>query len=60
MTGPKNGGSSPNFTVCTADKKVFNPAIDTSNNRLDTDDDYAFDNSGDTTEDAQGRQFVYS
>lgn len=58
-TLPKTCGTSPNFTVCTADKKVVNPAIDISNNRLDEDDDYDFDLAGNTTEDAQGRTFVY-
>ncbi len=58
-TLPKNCGSSPNFTVCAADKKIVNPAINTSNNRLSTSDDYVFDNSGNTTEDAQGRTFIY-
>ena len=58
-TLPKTCGTSPNFTVCTADKKLFNPAIDISNNRLDEDDDYDFDAAGNTTEDAQGKKFVY-
>jgi RHS repeat-associated protein len=58
-TLPKNCGTTPNFTVCAADKKIVNPAIDPANNRLDTDDDYAFDNSGNTTTDAEGRTFVY-
>lgn len=58
-TLPKNCGTSPNFTVCTADKKVLNPSISTTNNRLSTNDDYAFDNAGNTTQDAQGRTFIY-
>ncbi len=55
----KNCGVSPNFTVCAADKKIVNPAINTTNNRLSTSDDYVFDNSGNTTEDAHGRTFIY-
>ena len=58
-TLPKNCGSSPNFTVCAADRKVLNPASDPANNRLDTDEDYAYDASGNTVEDAQGKEFIY-
>jgi RHS repeat-associated protein len=58
-TLPKNCGTTPNFTVCVADKKIVNPAVNTSNNRLSTSDDYDFDSSGNTTEDAEGRTFVY-
>jgi RHS repeat-associated protein len=55
----KNCGTSPNFTVCAADKKIVNPAISTSNNRLSTTDGYVFDNAGNTTKDAQLRKFTY-
>jgi hypothetical protein len=55
----KNCGTSPNFTVCTADKKVVDPAVDVSNNRLSTGDDYAFDSAGNTTGDAEDRTFTY-
>ncbi|HMM81501.1 MAG TPA: RHS repeat-associated core domain-containing protein [Pyrinomonadaceae bacterium] len=64
-TLPKNCGSLPNFTVCAADKKVVDPEILTSNNRIkgdqdgDTVNDYTFDSSGNTTLDAQGRTFIY-
>ncbi len=58
-TIPKNCGTSPNFTVCAADKKIVNPSINTANNRLSTSDDYVFDNAGNTTEDAHGRTFIY-
>ncbi|MCW5956037.1 MAG: hypothetical protein KIT61_05590 [Pyrinomonadaceae bacterium] len=40
-------------------KKRLDPAINTANNRLSTSDDYAFDSSGNTTADAEGRTFVY-
>ena len=33
--------------------------MNTANNRLSTSDDYEFDSSGNTTEDAEGRTFVY-
>ncbi len=58
-TLPKNCGTSPNFTVCTADKKVVNPAVNTSDNRLSTGDGYVFDNAGNTTRDAELRKFTY-
>ncbi len=58
-TLPKNCGSSPNFTVCAADKKIVNPAINTTNNRLSAGDDYTYDAAGNTTQDAQGRAFIY-
>ncbi len=45
--------------MCSALKKKLNPAIDVSNNRLDTDDDYAFDDSGNTTADPDERTFIY-
>jgi RHS repeat-associated protein len=64
-TLPKNCGTSPNFVVCTADKKVSNPSISPNTNRLiqdqdnDSVNDYLFDTSGNTTKDADGRTFVY-
>jgi RHS repeat-associated protein len=58
-TLPKNCGTSPNFTVCVPDRKIYNPSINTTNNRLNTTDNYAFDNSGNTKGDAQGRTFIY-
>jgi hypothetical protein len=38
---------------------IVNPSINQSNNRLSTSDNYVFDNSGNTTTDAQGRIFIY-
>ena len=64
-TIPKNCGTSPNFTVCVADRKVFNPSISASTNRINLDqdgdsvNDYAFDAAGNTTNDAQMRKFTY-
>jgi hypothetical protein len=49
---PKNCGTSPNFVVCTADKKAINPSISPNTNRLiqdqdnDSVNDYLFDTSG--------------
>src|SRR5205085_11405454 len=56
---PKECGTAPNKTMCAADKKIYNPAIDTSNNRLSTSDGYTFDSSGNTTKDDQSRKFTY-
>ncbi len=50
-------GSTP--VVCVADRKIVNPSVNTANNRMSTSDDYAFDSAGNTTEDAEGRTFVY-
>jgi hypothetical protein len=47
-TLPKNCGSAPNYTVCTADVPIVNPEI-TSNNKLTG---YTYDASGNITEDA--------
>ena len=64
-TLPKNCGTSPNFTVCAADRKVLNPETLASNNRIrgnqdgDGINDYTFDAAGNTTHDAQGRMFTY-
>lgn len=61
----KNCGTSPNLTVCAADRKVLNPEILASNNRIKGDqdgdgiNDYTFDASGNTTHDADGRTFIY-
>ncbi|MEO8649469.1 MAG: RHS repeat-associated core domain-containing protein [Acidobacteriota bacterium] len=38
---------------------MLNPSVDTSNNQLSSSDNYDFDNVGNTTEDAQGRTFIY-
>jgi len=46
-------------TMYTALKKKMNPSVDTSSNRLSTTEDYAFDDSGNTIEDAEERTFVY-
>ncbi len=45
-TLPKNCGSSPNFTVCMADKKILNPSISTSNNQIVKDQDNDSQNDG--------------
>lgn len=58
-------GSSPNFTVCAADRKVENPSISSSTNRLvqdqdgDNVDDYKFDSAGNTTKSANGLDYIY-
>src|SRR5690606_8116901 len=45
--------------LCAELRKIMNPSVNASNNRLSSSDDYVFDSSGNTTEDAQGRTFVY-
>ena len=46
--------------MCTADRKIYNPSINGSNNnRIDTGQDYAFDSGGNTTLDAVGQTFIY-
>lgn len=60
----RNCGSSPNFTVCTSDRKVENPSILGSNNRIVPDqdgdqvDDYTFNSAGALTQ-VNGMTFVY-
>ena len=61
----KNCGSSPNFTVCVPDRKLENPEILPSNNRIKTDQDgdniadYVFDSGGNTKKTANGLTYVY-
>ncbi|MBX3295444.1 MAG: hypothetical protein KF762_07010 [Acidobacteria bacterium] len=45
--------------LCAELRKIMNPSVNQSNNRLSSSDDYVFDTSGNTTEDAQGRTFIY-
>lgn len=45
--------------MCAADKKIFNPQAQTSNNRFSTSDGYQYDPAGNTTRDAQNRKFTY-
>ena len=58
-TIPKNCFNGSEWEVCEADRKVMNPSVDASNNRLSSTDGYTFDSSGNIIEDAQGRQFTY-
>jgi len=58
-TIPKNCGTPPNLTVCPADRKVFNPNVNASNNRLGSSDGYQFDAAGNTIRDPQNRKFTY-
>ncbi|HEV7646404.1 MAG TPA: RHS repeat-associated core domain-containing protein [Pyrinomonadaceae bacterium] len=55
----KSCGTSPNFTVCTADRKKENPSIDVSNNRLSSSDNYSYDLAGNTTDDAGSQSYIY-
>lgn len=58
-TLPKSCLDGSNPVVCVADRKISNPSVDASNNRLSSTDNYVYDSSGNTIEDAQGRQFTY-
>ncbi len=48
-----------NTGLCSELRKRLNPSINTSNNRLNTSEDYAFDSSGNTTGDPDDRTFIY-
>jgi RHS repeat-associated protein len=52
----KECGTAPNKTVCAADVPIVNPSINTAKNQLNG---YTFDNSGNTTKDAQNKKFTY-
>lgn len=41
------------------DRRIYNPAVTTSNNRLSTTDNYAFDAAGNVITDAEGKTFKY-
>ncbi|HEY8559489.1 MAG TPA: RHS repeat-associated core domain-containing protein [Pyrinomonadaceae bacterium] len=56
---PKSCGTAPNLMMCAADKKIFNPLTNTSDNRLSASYGYTFDDSGNTTKNAQDRKFTY-
>jgi RHS repeat-associated protein len=59
-TIPRNCGTSPNFTICAADQKKYNPSINSSNNnRIDSSQGYSFDPAGNTTGDSSGNTFVF-
>ena len=58
-TLPKNCGTPPNVTVCTHDRKIYNPSINPASNRLNTSEGYAFDAAGNMTADPQDRTFIY-
>jgi RHS repeat-associated protein len=58
-TIPRSCGSSPNFTICSADQKKYNPSISSSTNRINTSEGYSFDSSGNTTGESSGNTFVF-
>lgn len=61
----KSCGSLQNLTVCPEDRKVENPSISASTNRIvqdqdgDSVSDYTFDNAGNTTKTVNGSTFIY-
>ena len=56
MYGNLNFDTSQSTTLGSCSAAVCNPAVNTANNRLLG---YSFDNAGNTTVDAEGRQFTY-
>jgi RHS repeat-associated protein len=48
-----------NTTTLTALNSITNPLIDTSNNRFSANQNYAYDKTGNLTQDAEGKQFLY-
>ncbi len=52
-------GTSPNFTVCTADRKKENPAVNASDNRFTSGQDYTYDLTGSITADADSQSYIY-
>jgi RHS repeat-associated protein len=48
-----------NTTTLTALNSITNPLIDTSNNRFSSNQNYAYDKTGNLTQDAEGKQFLY-
>lgn len=61
----KSCGISPSFVMCSADRKVENPSVSTSTNRIvqdqdsDETNDYVFDSTGNTTKMANGFTFKF-
>ncbi|MBK7706127.1 MAG: RHS repeat protein [Acidobacteria bacterium] len=51
--------SPPNPAICDEDRKIFNPSVNASNNRLSSADGYQFDAAGNTIRDPQNRKFTY-
>ncbi|MBK7704652.1 MAG: hypothetical protein IPJ30_02450 [Acidobacteria bacterium] len=51
--------SPPNPAICDEDRKIFNPSVNASNNRLSSSDGYQFDAAGNTIRDPQNRKFTY-
>ncbi|MBK8149576.1 MAG: hypothetical protein IPK58_15580 [Acidobacteria bacterium] len=51
--------SPPNQVICDVDRKMMNPSVNASNNRLSASDGYQFDAAGNTVRDPQNRKFIY-
>ncbi|MBK8148033.1 MAG: hypothetical protein IPK58_07390 [Acidobacteria bacterium] len=51
--------SPPNQVICDVDRKMMNPSVNASNNRLSASDGYQFDAAGNTVRDPQNRKFTY-
>jgi RHS repeat-associated protein len=58
-TLPKNCLENAVPTVCSTDRKVINPEVNTSNNRFAAGQNHTYDSAGNATADAQGRAFIF-
>ena len=47
------------MVVCEADKKMLNPDLNTSDNRMASGQGWAYDAAGNVIADPQGRSFIY-
>ena len=48
------------MVVCEADKKMLNPDLNSSDNRIASGQGWAYDPAGNVIADQQGRSFIYA
>ena len=58
-TLPKGCVDGSTMVVCEADKKMLNPDLNTSDNRMASGQGWAYDAAGNVIADPQGRSFIY-
>ncbi|MBX3267905.1 MAG: hypothetical protein KF831_14495 [Acidobacteria bacterium] len=58
-TLPKGCVDGSTMVVCEADKKMFNPDLNASDNRMAAGQGWAYDAAGNVIADPQGRSFIY-
>ena len=58
-TLPKGCVDGSTMVVCEADKKMLNPDLNASDNRMDSGQGWAYDAVGNVIADPQGRSFIY-